>query len=60
MSKTFKDIVRETVEKPRSSDAQRFIDKHLVDKIDNPVPQDEPFVKKMKQAKRVWLPEEIS
>ena len=52
MKKSFKDIVREAVEKPRSADAQRFIDKHVVDKIDNPVPQDEPYLKKMKQAKR--------
>lgn len=52
MKKSFKDIVREAVEKPRSVDAQRFIDKHIVDKIDNPVPQDEPYLKKMKQAKR--------
>lgn len=50
MSELVKKIIKETVLKPKSPDEQRFVDKHIVDKIDYPVAQ--PAKKDVQQAKR--------
>ena len=41
--KSFKDMLAETVDKPRSPDEQNFLDKHLVSKQDHPVAKDDQF-----------------
>lgn len=50
--KTLQEILAETVNKPRSEDEQRFIDKHVVVKKDHPVAGEDQFTKKAKKAKR--------
>lgn len=50
--KTLQDIIREAVDKPRSEDEQRFIDKHVVDKKDHPEAEESQFTSKSKKAKR--------
>lgn len=40
--KTIKQIIQETVDKPRSPDEQHFIDKHAVEIIDYPVKNEDP------------------
>jgi hypothetical protein len=50
--KTFKDMLSETVNKPRSPDEQNFIDKHIIDKREHPVALDTQFSGDIKQAKK--------
>ena len=53
--KSFKDMLAETVDKPRSPDEQNFLDKHLVSKQDHPVAPDDQFsgdIKGKKKKKR--------
>jgi len=50
--KTFKDILSETVDKPRSPDEQNFIDKHIIDKRGHPVAPDDQFSGDIKGSKR--------
>lgn len=49
--KSFKDIVKETVNPPKSPDEKRFLDKHVVNKMDHPVAKDDQFVAKTKKDK---------
>lgn len=51
--KTFKKILKETVDKIRSDDEQNFVDKHIVDKIDHPSAEEDQFVAKTKKKKRL-------
>jgi len=54
--KTFKDMVSETVNRPKSPDEQNFVDKHVVDKKEHPVALDTQFsgdIKSSKKKKRV-------
>jgi len=54
--KTFKDMVSETVNRPKSPDEQNFVDKHVVDKKEHPVALDIQFsgdIKSSKKKKRV-------
>jgi len=41
--KSFKEMLAETVDKPKSPDEQNFLDKHIVDKRDHPVAPDDQF-----------------
>jgi hypothetical protein len=50
--KTFKDMLSETVKKPRSPDEQHFIDKHIIDKRGHPVAPDDQFSGEIKGSKR--------
>lgn len=50
--KSFKDMLSETVSKPRSPDEQNFLDKHIVDKRDHPVAPDDQFSGAIKGSKR--------
>lgn len=50
--KTFKDMLSETVDKPRSPDEQNFIDKHIVDKRKYPLDTDDQFSGDIKGSKR--------
>jgi hypothetical protein len=50
--KTFKDILSETVDKPRSPDEQNFIDKHIIDKRKYPLDTDDQFSGDIKGSKR--------
>lgn len=50
--KTFKDMLSETVDKPRSPDEQNFIDKHIIDKRKYPVDTDDQFSGEIKGSKR--------
>lgn len=51
MVKSFKDIVKETVNPPKSEDEQRFIDKHEVEDTDYPVKNEKQFVSDKKKDK---------
>ena len=52
--KTVYDIIRETVEAPRSEDEKRFIAKHVVDVIDHPAAAPEQFkTKKVKDKTKI-------
>tara|TARA_B110000977_G_scaffold200427_1_gene290912 strand:- start:2712 stop:3311 length:600 start_codon:yes stop_codon:yes gene_type:complete len=54
--KSFKDMVSETVNRPKSPDEQNFVDKHVVDKKDHPAALDTQFsgdIKSSKKKKRV-------
>jgi hypothetical protein len=50
--KGFKDMLAETVLKPRSPDEQNFLDKHVVDKRDHPVAPDDQFSGEIRGSKR--------
>ena len=50
--KSFKDMLSETVDKPRSPDEQNFLDKHIIDKRDHPVAPDDQFSGAIKGSKR--------
>ena len=48
--KSFKDMLAETVDKPRSPDEQNFLDKHLVSKQDHPVAKDDQLLEIKEEA----------
>ena len=53
--KSFKEMLAETTDKPKSPDEQNFLDKHIVDKRDHPVAPDDQFsgvIKGKKKKKR--------
>jgi hypothetical protein len=50
--KSFKDMLSETVDKPRSPDEQNFLDKHIIDKRDHSVAPDDQFSGAIKGSKR--------
>jgi len=50
--KSFKEMIGETVNPPKSEDEKNFVDKHIVDKKDHPHAKDHQFVSKAKKAKR--------
>jgi hypothetical protein len=50
--KTFKDMLSETVDPPRSPDEQNFIDKHIVDKRKHPVAPEDQFSGEIKGYKK--------
>jgi len=50
--KSFKDMLNETVDKPKSEDEQNFANKHMVDKKEHPVAKEDQFTSKAKKAKR--------
>lgn len=57
--KSFKESLKETVDKIKSEDEQNFVDKHVVDKKDHPEAEEDQFVAKTKKDKsRVADPEE--
>ena len=54
--KSFKDMLAETTDKPKSPDERNFLDKHIVDKRDHPVAPDDQFsgdIKGKKRKKRI-------
>jgi|TARA_R110000782_G_scaffold121442_1_gene212503 hypothetical protein len=50
--KSFKEMLAETVDKPKSPDEQNFLDKHIVDKRDHPVAPDDQFSGEIKGKKK--------
>lgn len=50
--KSFKEMLGETLEKPKSPDEQHFIDKHIIDKREHPHADEGQFASKAKKAKR--------
>jgi len=50
--KSFKESLKETVDKIKSEDEQNFVDKHVVDKKDHPVAKEDQFTSNAKKAKR--------
>lgn len=50
--KSFKDMLDETVNPPKSPDEKRFADKHTVDKKEHPVATDSQFTAKTQKKKR--------
>lgn len=50
--KTFKDMVSETVNRPKSPDEQNFVDKHVVDKREHPIALDTQFSGDIKSSKK--------
>ncbi len=50
--KTFKDMLSETVSKPRSPDEQNFIDKHIIDKRKHPLDTEDQFSGDIKGSKK--------
>jgi hypothetical protein len=50
--KTFKDMLSETVSKPRSPDEQNFIDKHIIDKRKHPLNTEDQFSGDIKGSKK--------
>lgn len=57
--KTFKDMLSETVDKPRSPDEQNFIDKHIIDKRKYPLDTDDQFSGDIKGSKRKKRPADL-
>jgi hypothetical protein len=49
--KSFKQIVKETVNPPKSEDEKRFLSKHMVAKSDHPNAEDDQFTSKKKKDK---------
>ena len=50
--KSFKEMLAETTDKPKSPDEQNFLDKHIVDKRDHPVAPDDQFSGEIKGKKK--------